>query len=206
MKKDKEIGRQEFFQRLQHKIDPQNLRLVLLAYKLAKYGHKNQSRKTGERYFMHPKACALILIDELKIYDYEMLCGMLMHDLPEDSFILDFDDIQHIFGPAICSYVETMTKTKSSEEEKIKDTLSYFRRFFDAGEKVSIMKLTDRLHNMRTLPNTGKIFQIKQTRETIEYLLPLAKDTNHYLYCQLKNLCNHYRGKYLESFIDLKPG
>jgi len=198
------IGRLEFFAKLQYKINPEGLQKVKIAYQLTKYGHKGQIRDDGSRAFEHPKGCVLILIDELDIFDYEMLCAMLLHDIKEDSFILDLDDIELIFGKTIRQYVDLLTKIDDPDDEtKVKRDLDYHRRIYNANIIVKILKLVDRLHNLRTLAGCSKEKQIKIIRETIEIFLPLAKDTNEYLYKKIKEICDQYCEKYPESFIDL---
>jgi len=198
------IGREEFFVKLKNKIHAQGLQKVKIAYQLTKYGHKGQLRDDGTRVFEHPKGCALILIDEMLIFDFQMLCAMLLHDIKEDSFILDLDDIELIFGKTIRGYVELLTKIDDPDNEsKAKLDLDYHRRIYNADIKVKILKLVDRLHNLRTLGGCDLAKQIKIIRETIEVFLPLAKETNTYLYEQIKEICDQYCQQYADSFIDL---
>ena len=198
-------GYDNFFNRLIDKVHPEGMFFIEMAYNFSKEGHRTQIRRSGERYFEHPKACAIIIMDELKIYDYQMLCAILLHDIREETFFLSLRMIKHIFDQKICEYVDALTKKTPDEvvTNKRKRDLDYIRRIYFAEDRVIILKLVDRLHNMRTLSYFNKRKQIEITRETIEYFLPLAKVKNRYLYKELKNICMEYVKKYPKSFIDL---
>ena len=87
MNTDETVGREEFEKLLRFKMSPDNLKLVMKAYRMSKYGHRGQKRDSGERYFEHPKTVALIIAGEFKIYDHEVISAALLHDDVEDSFI-----------------------------------------------------------------------------------------------------------------------
>ncbi|MFC1599065.1 HD domain-containing protein [Patescibacteria group bacterium] len=197
------IGRKEFFSKLDHKIHDTGLQMIKIAYQLSKYGHKGQTRDDGTRVFDHPKECAIILIDELLIFDFQMICAMFLHDIKEDSFILGLGDIEFIFGKTIRDYVQLLTKMDDQSNPKAKRDLDYHRRIFSADIKVKILKLVDRLHNLRTLAGCDFAKQIKIIRETIEIFLPLALETNDYLYQKIKEICDQYCDQYPDSFVDL---
>ena len=153
------VGRKAFEDLIRFSIPPSELRRVMLAYQFAKHGHKGQTRETGERYFEHPKAVALILIRELKILDPDAIITALLHDIYEDTFILTWENIEDVFGKDIVRYVRALTK------EPGKDYLAHLLR---APTPVLFVKLADRLHNLRTLGGCRpekKAKQIKETRE-----------------------------------------
>jgi (p)ppGpp synthase/HD superfamily hydrolase len=198
------ISRKDFFDYLENKVHPDGLALIKIAYNISKYGHRGQQRDDGTRYFEHPKSCAIILIMELEIYDYEMICGMLLHDIDEDSFILNIEEISRIFGPNVAYYVMIMTKPEGQEgESKAEKLLQYFHGLFTAKEKAKILKLVDRLHNSRTLKNCEKDKQLRKIRETIGYYLPLAWDTHRELYDMLYEICAEYKDLYSQELEDV---
>jgi (p)ppGpp synthase/HD superfamily hydrolase len=106
------MPRQEFIGLLEGKIAPDLIDQIMLAYKLAKYAHKGQERDNGERYFDHPKRVARLLIQEWEIYDHQMIIAALLHDIVEDTFMLDTDDIGVIFGERVSVLVDAVSKRK----------------------------------------------------------------------------------------------
>ncbi len=164
------IGREEFEKLVKFSLSPSDFRKVMLAYRLSKYGHRNQMRETGERYFEHPKAVALILIQELKLQDRaDIITTALLHDLQEDTFLLEWDDIEFIFGENVVRSVRALTK----EEEK-----PYHEQLESAPADVLLVKLSDRLHNLRTLGGCTDKKKQKQLIETREKYIPLVDRLN----------------------------
>lgn len=152
------------FERLvQSQLYPSEFRLVMLAYRMAKYGHRDQFRRDNRtRYFDHCKGVALIIALECKVFLGKPLCIGLMHDLGEDSFILTWDDIEKIFGRDIYRGLRIITK------ERDKD---YYWGLTSVEPKdwgTILAKLADRLHNMRTILKENEAFQRKQLSETEE--------------------------------------
>lgn len=154
-----------------------DLNLLHKAYEIAKQAHREQKRKSGEPYIVHPVQVACILA-ELRL-DRETIAAALLHDVIEDT---DFSrkDIEEIFGTEILFLVEGVTKiegifgTISKEELKVES----FRKLILAMSKdirVVIIKLADRLHNMRTLEFQSTDKQMKIARETIEIYAPIAQ-------------------------------
>jgi (p)ppGpp synthase/HD superfamily hydrolase len=74
------------------------VKTIMRAYKISKYGHRDQTRHNGDRYFDHPKAVSLIIFKELKINDSESIVIALLHDVIEDSYLLDEETMEMIFG------------------------------------------------------------------------------------------------------------
>lgn len=134
-----------------------DLPMVMLAYRLGKYGHRGQTRKDFSRYFDHPKAIALIIMLEFGVYKPKPIILGLTHDLMEDSFILAWQDIQLIFGRDIYRGLRIITK----EEHK-----DYFAGLERADWWIILVKLADRLHNLRQLLHTTKKFKKRQLAET----------------------------------------
>lgn len=161
------IGREKFAELLEFRLTSSELRRVMRAYKLAKYGHKDQLREDGERYFEHPKAVALILIQELKLFDADTIIAALMHDLQEDSFILDWDDIEDLFGKDVSRYVRAVTKEPNKD---------YLGNLLEAPTPALFVKLADRLHNLRTLGACRPEKRLKQIKETREKYMAVAEE------------------------------
>lgn len=163
----KKIFPRPIFEAILKKHLPQNdVNLVMLAYRLAKRGHKGQERDDHSRYFDHPKSSALIIMLELGIFTPRMIIAALLHDIEEGAFILKSWDIERIFGKRVRKAVETMTKEKGKD-------------YFDGLKKVvwwvKLVKLADRLHNLRTLLVFPTDKRIRYLQETNSFYIPLAE-------------------------------
>ena len=129
-----------------------DLDTIIKAYKLAKYAHRDQKRKSGEPYFIHPLAVANIICDMQ--LDIETVTGGLLHDVVEDTEYT-YEDIESIFNKEIADLVDGVTKLGKIKYRSKEETQSEnLRKMFLAMAKdirVILIKLADRLHNMRTL-------------------------------------------------------
>lgn len=164
-----------FLQRFKLKIKPADLDKLNFAYDLAKYGHRNQKRESGERYFEHLRAVALIIVDELEILDVEIIIASLLHDMIEDNFLLNPARLKMIFGERVMRLVTALTKPElesSSISRKTRDEL-YHEQIIAGGAEAIVIKLADRLHNLRTLDACGIEKQKRKLAETKTYYLPL---------------------------------
>ena len=168
--------------------------MLLRAYDFAREAHRNQKRASGEPYFIHPCAVAEILVD-LGL-DAETIAAALLHDVIEDTSATD-DTVRENFGEEVLSLVEGVTKLdkivfKSQEEEEAEN----FRKIFIAMAKdirVIIIKLADRLHNMRSLNFLSKERQQKMARETLDIYAPIAGRLGiSQIKCELEDLCLKY--------------
>ena len=168
--------------------------MLLRAFEYAKRAHENQKRASGEPYFIHPCAVAEILV-ELGL-DAATIAGALLHDVIEDTPATE-EDISREFGEEVLTLVSGVTKLdkivfKSQEEEEAEN----FRKIFLAMAKdirVIIIKLADRLHNMRSLNFLSKERQYKMSRETLDIYAPIAGRLGiSQIKCELEDLCLKY--------------
>lgn len=172
----------------------ENRDMILHAYDYAKEAHRNQKRASGEPYFIHPCAVAEILV-ELGL-DAETVAAALLHDVIEDTPATE-EDIRREFGEGVLTLVSGVTKLdkivfKSQEEEEAEN----FRKIFLAMAqdiRVIIIKLADRLHNMRSLNYLSQSRQQKMARETLDIYAPIAGRLGiSQIKCELEDLCLKY--------------
>lgn len=158
------------------KSDPKaDTRLIIRAYDFSHTAHLNQKRRSGEPFFNHPLGVAWILA-EMKLDPTTIVTGLL-HDTVEDTFV-NADQIEDEFGSEIASLVDGVTKLskitfKTSEEKQAEN----FRKMLLAMAKdlrVILVKLADRLHNMRTLEHMLPEKQVQIAQETLDIYCPLA--------------------------------
>ena len=193
---DQKIGREEFERKLRFKMPPSDIELVMDAYRDSKilHGYKNQTRESGERYFEHPKAVALILMG-LGICDRDMIIAALSHDVAEDCLVFGdtekaIANIKKKFGERPASFVSDLTKRSCEPERKDVRDIAYHANLWRATVEVRIIKLADRLHNLRSLAACSAEKQQRYLAETETYFIPLAKDVAHLFPQFLKELRN----------------
>ncbi len=168
---------------------------VRRAYFLAKEAHQGVRRRSGEPYLLHPIAVAHIVVDEIGL-GVKSVVAALLHDVVEDT---DYtvDDIERIFGPKIAYMVDGLTKMSGVFNADTSQQAEYFRKVLltlSDDVRVIIIKIADRLHNMRTLGSMPLNKQIKNTSETIYLFAPLAHRLGlHAIKSELENLCMKYR-------------
>ena len=165
------------------------------AYFLAKEAHAGVRRRSGEPYMLHPIAVAQIAVDEIGLGAKSVIAALL-HDVVEDT---DYtvEDIEHIFGPKIASMVDGLTKMSGVFNADTSEQAEYFRKVLltlSDDVRVILIKIADRLHNMRTLQFMPLNKQIKITGETIYLFAPLAYRLGLYpIKSELEDLCMKYR-------------
>lgn len=160
-------NRASFAARLNALHAPSTVRRIMMAYGDSKENHRHQRRKGGDRYFEHPRAVALILIDELNCIDPDLICAALLHDTIEDTR-LSAEEIEQVFGGCVCEIVVRLSKVPKD---------GYHERLMKFGTwKEIIIKLCDRLHNLRSMGNgTTAQWRRKQYLETRAIYFPLFK-------------------------------
>ncbi|MBQ3572488.1 MAG: bifunctional (p)ppGpp synthetase/guanosine-3',5'-bis(diphosphate) 3'-pyrophosphohydrolase [Clostridia bacterium] len=184
----------ELLEKISNIYKREDAEVLVKAYYYARDAHKGQKRASGEEYFTHPCAVAEILIS--LGMDYTTVASAFLHDVIEDTPATE-DDIRREFGEEILTLVNGVTKLdkiefKSQEEEQAEN----FKKIFVSMAKdirVIIIKLADRLHNMRSLNFLSKERQLRMARETLEIYAPLAGRLGiSQIKCELEDLCLKY--------------
>ena len=165
------------------------------AFFLAKEAHQGVRRRSGEPYLLHPIAVAKIVIEEIGL-GVKSVVASLLHDVVEDTEYT-VEDIERIFGPKIASMVDGLTKMSGVFNADTSEQAEYFRKVLltlSDDVRVILIKIADRLHNMRTLGYMPKDKQIKITGETIYLFAPLAYRLGLFpIKSELEDLCMKYR-------------
>jgi len=154
--------------------------LVLKAFDFANEAHKGVRRRSGEPYILHPIAVARIVVQEIGLGN-KSICAALLHDVVEDTHYT-VEDIQNHFGPKIASLVDGLTKIKTALDS---DNITYsksmqaenFKRILltlNDDVRIVLIKLADRLHNMRTISFMPEYKRDKILSETMYIFIPLA--------------------------------
>ena len=168
---------------------------VKRAFLLAKEAHKGVRRRSGEPYIIHPIEVAIIAVKEIGLGKKSVVAALL-HDVVEDTEYT-VEDISRIFSPKIASMVDGLTKMAGVYKNDTSEQAEYFRKVLltlSDDVRVIIIKIADRLHNMRTLGAMPHNKQIKITSETIYLFVPLAYRLGlHAIKSELEDLCMRYR-------------
>ncbi|MBQ0122161.1 MAG: bifunctional (p)ppGpp synthetase/guanosine-3',5'-bis(diphosphate) 3'-pyrophosphohydrolase [Bacteroidales bacterium] len=180
--------------------DQEQYALTLKAFEFANEAHKGVRRRSGEPYILHPIAVAKIVVDEIGL-GCKSICAALLHDVVEDT---DFtvDDIRRIFGDKIASIVDGLTKIKTaldSDSASDPSTLQAenFKRILltlNDDVRIILIKLADRLHNVRTIQFMPEYKRDKILSETMYVFIPLAHRLGLYaIKSEMENIWLQYR-------------
>ena len=167
---------QKFLNHLPHKFTHEQQQVLHKAYELAQKAHEGQKRKSGDDYFVHAVEAAVILAHTFP--DTPTLAATLLHDVPEDTQIT-LEEIEKNFGKEIAQLVDGVTQLGRVRYKDSKDKfyVENLRKLFIATSqdiRVILIKLSDRLHNMRTLEHIKPEKQVKIATETLEIYAPIA--------------------------------
>lgn len=185
---------ESIFTMLDKRLDEEQMKMVRAAYNFAAVAHKDQKRKTGEPYIIHPIAVARIVAEEMGLGANPVMAAFL-HDVIEDC-PYTIDDIRERFGDDVAFLVGVVTKQKKAKYDKSKQ-VDNFRQILSSVQfdvRAILVKLADRLHNMRTLSSMRPDKQMKIASETDYFYAPLANRLGLYnVKTELENLSFRYR-------------
>ncbi len=195
----KEIVRQyrALLRALRPKIKKGDKELLRTAFEMAANAHKTMRRKSGEPYIFHPIAVAMICVEEIGLGVRSTICALL-HDTVEDTDIT-LDDIKSEFGNEIAKIVDGLTKISTVMDTNSSQQAENFKKILltlTDDPRVILIKLSDRLHNMRTLDSMKQEKQLKISSETIWVYAPLAHRMGLY---NIKTELEDLSMKYLEA-------
>ena len=201
------MGKDEFLDEVK-KLNPKaDIKLISEAYDLAKKMHANQLRKSGEPYFVHLTEVAY-LVAQLKS-DTQTIIAALLHDTLEDTRLRP-SEIEKRFGREVLEIVEGVTKIQKIKFEKEENVAENIRKVILATAKdfrVIIVKLADRLHNMRTLKYLDKDRQKAIAKETLEIYVPIAyKLGMSRIKSEMQDLCLKYLNPEMYKYLKQKIG
>ena len=206
MSEHKEEGIEDIIAIVKKRRGRHDIKLIQKAYEYAKAKHGDQLRKSGEPYIIHPVQVAYTLA-ELGL-DEDTICAALLHDVLEDTDT-SYEDLEKEFNEEVAYMVDGVTKLSklqyaSVEEQQVEN---YRKMFLAMGKdiRVILIKLADRLHNMRTLKFLSRDRQIANAKETMELYAPLANRLGVYsLKWELEDLSFKYL--YPEDFREIVEG
>jgi (p)ppGpp synthase/HD superfamily hydrolase len=183
-----ELNFEYLIARLTPQIDEQQISRVHRAYEVAQNAHSGQTRDEGTPYIVHPVRVAVSLVDELGLYSPTLICSALLHDVIEDSDVTR-EDVERMFDEEIAEVVWLLTKL---EDVTLRDYLACIEAAAHTG--APIVKLCDRLDNMRSVIDTPRLEKKhRYIRTTEELFLPLAARTNQYLHRELQRSLDEAR-------------
>jgi GTP diphosphokinase / guanosine-3',5'-bis(diphosphate) 3'-diphosphatase len=182
---------------LRPKIKKGDKELLRTAFEMAANAHKTMRRKSGEPYIFHPIAVAMICVDEIGLGVRSTICALL-HDTVEDTDIT-LDDVKSEFGNEIAKIVDGLTKISTIMDTNSSQQAENFKKILltlTDDPRVILIKLADRMHNMRTLDSMKQEKQLKIASETIWVYAPLAHRMGLY---NIKTELEDLSMKYLEA-------
>jgi GTP pyrophosphokinase len=183
--------------------DEEEAKLIRKAFKFAVYAHRDQRRKSGEPYIYHPIAVAMICVDEIGL-GVTSIISALLHDVVEDTEF-KLEDIEREFGKKVAKIIDGLTKISSTSTKTFSAQAENFRRMLltiAEDTRVVLIKIADRLHNMRTLDSMSRDKQLKIMAETEYIYAPLAHRLGLYnIKSELEDLALRYSDR--EAYDDI---
>ena len=165
----------DFYKKASSYLNKSDIKKIQKAYTLAFYAHEGQLRRDGSKYITHPVAVSNILID-LKM-DPDSICAALMHDVLEDCDV-NKNNLKKLFGDSVAEIVDGVSKLGkldiTSKSDRDANNLQKMMLAMSKDVRVVLVKICDRLHNMRTIEHLPRSKQIQKSKETIELYGPLA--------------------------------
>ena len=193
---------QQVFSEMEKRVSTEDMVRIHKAYELAREAHAEQKRKSGEPYIIHPIAVATIVAEELKLGANPVIAAFL-HDVVEDTDYT-MDDIRQRFGDDVAFLVSVVTK-KSTGNYEISKQVDNYKQMLNSIHydiRALLVKLADRLHNMRTLSSMRPDKQMKIAGETDFFYAPLANRLGLYnVKIELENLSFRYRCPHEYEYI-----
>jgi GTP pyrophosphokinase len=192
----KEIVRQyrALLRMLKPKLKPGDKELVRRAFEIAVDAHKTMRRKSGEPYIFHPLAVSRICVEEIGLGVRSTICSLL-HDTVEDTDIT-LDDVEREFGGEIARIIDGLTKISNVVDTNSSQQAENFKKILltlTDDPRVILIKLADRLHNMRTLDSMKREKQLKVASETVYVYAPLSHRMGLYtIKTELEDLAMKY--------------
>ena len=190
---DKEVD--ELIGRLSRRFSTEDIERIADAYRLAREAHKEQRRKSGEPYIMHPVAVAKIVAEELRLGANPIIAAFL-HDVVEDT-PYTIEDIRQRYGDDVAFLVDVVTKKKKKSAATTSSQIDNYKQMLNSLHydiRALLIKLSDRLHNMRTLSSMRPDKQMKIAGETDYFYAPLAHRLGlYYIKREMENLSFRYR-------------
>lgn len=185
---------EDLFREMEKREDPHDMARIRSAFEFARHAHLPQKRKSGEPYIIHPVSVARIVAGELELGADAVITAFL-HDVVEDTEYT-IEDIRERFGDEVAFLVGVLTKEKKTKEVQSKQ-IDNFRQILASMKydvRALLIKLADRLHNMRTLESMRPDKQMKIAGETDYFYAPLANRLGLYhIKTELENLSFKYR-------------
>ena len=184
-------------------ITPENEQLIRKAFQFASAAHMGVRRKSGEPYILHPLAVAKIVVSEIGLGTKSAIAAIL-HDVVEDTDYT-LQDIENMFGQKVASLVDGLTKLSGTYDSKQATNFRKMLMTLSDDVRVILIKLADRLHNMRTLDSMPQNKQLKITSETLYIFAPLAHRLGLYaIKTELEDLSLKYKHPDIYSQIQMK--
>lgn len=194
----------ELLTHLSRRLSADDVERIEQAYLLAREAHKEQRRKSGEPYIMHPVAVAKIVANELRLGANPIIAAFL-HDVVEDT-PYTIEDIRERFGDDVAFLVDVVTKKKKKSTAAHSSQIDNYKQMLNSLHydiRALLIKLSDRLHNMRTLSSMRPDKQMKIAGETDYFYAPLAHRLGlYYIKREMENLSFRYRCPRDYAYID----